>query len=76
MSRLAPGKSLVFIQVQTAQDESDYNDIFPRYTPFFKWFGFDDHRLIRACGVPNPGDVKEKDEVLKKIEDTVAELFG
>jgi multimeric flavodoxin WrbA len=76
MSRLVPGKSLVFIQVQTAEDESNYNDIFPRYTPFFKWFGFDDHHLIRACGVPNPGDVKDKEEVLKQVEETVAAVFG
>ena len=76
MSRLVAGKSLVFIQVQTAEDKFSYDDIFPRYTPFFTWFGFDDHHLIRACGVPNPGDVKEKEEVLKQVEETVAALFG
>jgi len=76
MSRLVPGKILVFIQVQTAEDESNYGDVFPRYAPFFKWFGFDDHHLIRACGVPNPGDVKNKQEALKQVEETVAAVFG
>jgi len=76
MSRLAPGKKLVFIQVQTAEDESHYNDIFPRYDVFFNWFGFHDNHLIRACGVPNPGDVAAREDVLKKVDETVDAVFG
>ncbi len=71
LSRLAPGKTLVFIQVQTAGPEEYYSDIFPRYKAFFKWHGLKAIHLIRACGVPNPGDAAAREDVLRQIDETV-----
>jgi multimeric flavodoxin WrbA len=63
-SRLPPGKRLVFIQTQAEEEESTHDDIFPRYDFFFRWFGFHDSLLIRACGVNDRGEIKTRPEVL------------
>jgi multimeric flavodoxin WrbA len=68
-SRLAPGKKLVFIHTQGQPNEKLYGDIFPRNEAFFKWYGFKDTHLIRACGVRNPDDILAKEEVLKQAEE-------
>jgi multimeric flavodoxin WrbA len=49
-SRLGP-KKFVMILTQGHPDTSLFADIFPRYEGFFKWMGFVDSRLIRACGI-------------------------
>ncbi len=71
LSRLSPGKELVFIQVQTAGREEQFGDIFPRYETFFKWHRLKGTHLIRACGVPDPGDAAAREDVLQQIEATV-----
>lgn len=48
-SRLGP-KKLLFVLVQGHPDEKLFADIFPRYEGFLKWMGFNETRLIRACG--------------------------
>jgi multimeric flavodoxin WrbA len=50
-SRLAPGKELVFILTQGNPDAKLFDDIYPRYGKFLKWYGFAGSRLIRACGI-------------------------
>jgi len=53
-SRLSPGRKLLLFQTQGNPDEEAYADIFPRYEFFFRWFGYEDNHLVRACGT-GPG---------------------
>ena len=75
-SRLSPGKELVFIQTQGDPDESKYADIFPRYEYFFKWYGFGETHLIRACGVFGPGEVKARADLMKLAEVTAEKIMA
>jgi len=75
-SRLESGKKLVFIQAQGEPDENRFNDVFPRYESFFKWYGFNDSYLIRACGVQDKGEVENRQDVLQLAEDTAKELVS
>jgi multimeric flavodoxin WrbA len=54
--RLKPGKDLVFIISQGAENEDMFNDVYPRYASFFKWFGFAMHQ-VRACGLDTGDDL-------------------
>ena len=75
-SRLAPGKKLVMILAQGDPGEELYADVFPRYEAFFKWYGFDDNHLIRACGVMGPGEVEGRPDVLGQAEDLARKIAG
>jgi multimeric flavodoxin WrbA len=74
-SRLQPGKKLVFVQTQAEPDEKQFADVFPRYEAFFKWYGFKDSYLIRACGVLDAGDVETREDVMKKAEETAEKIM-
>ena len=74
-SRLQQGKKLVFIQTQGHPDEAQFNDVYPRYEFFFKWYGFNENYLIRACGVTEKGDIETRAEVLKLTDETVDKLM-
>lgn len=73
-SRLRPGKKLVFIQTQGQPDEKQFSDVFPRYDFFFKWYGFKESHLIRACGVTDKGEVETRQDVMKLAEDTAGKI--
>lgn len=75
-SRLSPGKKLVFIQAQGQADATKYADVFPRNGAFFKWYGFADKYLIRACGVRNLGEVEGREEVMKLAEETAKRIMS
>jgi len=75
-SRLPPGKKLVFILTQGQPDENRFADVFPRYDYFFKWYGFSDNHLIRACGVMDKGDVQGRPDVLKLAEETAGRILA
>lgn len=75
-SRLSSGKKLVFIQTQASPYESRFADVFPRYEYFFKWHGFEDNHLFRACGVRDTGDVKSHEKVMKQAEETAEKIVG
>ena len=75
-SRLAPGKKLVFIQTQGQPNEKLFADLFPRKELFFKWYGFKESYLIRACGVRNAEDVLAKEEVLKQVEEVAKKVMA
>lgn len=49
-SRLT-AKKLAFILTQGHPDETLFFDIFPRYSGFLKWLGFNETHLIRVCGI-------------------------
>ncbi len=71
--RFAPGKKLVFALTQ-GQPEAAFSDIFPRYDFFFKWYGFSESHLIRACGVAGPGDIESRQDVLTLAEETARKV--
>jgi multimeric flavodoxin WrbA len=73
-SRLTPGKKLVFILTQGNPDEGMFTNIFPKFDYFFKLFGFDERRLIRACGVRELGEVETHAEVMRLAEKMAEEL--
>lgn len=75
-SRLKGGKKLVFIQTQAQPDEDQFADVFPRYEYFFKWYGFDDIRLVRACGVMGPGEVRERKDAMDLAAETARRLMA
>ena len=74
-SRLQGGKKLVFIQTQAVPDETQFADVFPRYEYFFKWYGFDDIRSVRACGVTEPGEVRERKDAMDLAAETARNLM-
>ena len=73
--RLSSGKKLVFIQTQGGADEGRFKDVFPRYNFFFKWFGFNDNHLIRACGINDEAEIEKRQDILKYTEDLAVELI-
>jgi multimeric flavodoxin WrbA len=75
-SRLSPGKKLVFIQTQGQPDETIFTDIFTRYEGIFKWYGFGDTHLIRACGVGQVEDPSSQKEAIKLAVETAEKLVS
>lgn len=74
-SRLAPGKSLVFILTQGNPDPKLFDDIYPRYDKFLKWYGFAESRLIRACGIGPATVDRVPEHILKEAEETIRALL-
>jgi multimeric flavodoxin WrbA len=74
--RLAPGKKLVFILAQGHPDENLFADVYPRYEYFFKWYGFEETHLIRACGVFDKGDAESRKDILKLAEETANKIVA
>ena len=68
-SRLAPGKKLLFVITQGAPDENMFDNVFPHYDRFFKWYGYAQSRLIRACGVGSGGVVDVPERFLSEAEE-------
>ena len=68
-SRLASGKKLLFIITQGAADETMFDHVFPLYDGFFRWYGFGETRLIRACGVGSGGAVNVPERFLTEAEE-------
>jgi multimeric flavodoxin WrbA len=75
-SRLTPGKRLVMILAQGDPGEQQYDDVFPRYESFFRWYGFDDNHLLRACGVLGPGEVEGRQDVINGAEDLARRIVA
>lgn len=67
MHRLPPGKKLVWIQTQGADDAAQFGDILSRYDRFFSQLRFfQETHLLRACGVSNVGAVNLRPELLEE----------
>ena len=73
-SRLDP-KRLAFILCQGHPDENLFADIYPNYESFFKWMGFAEQRLIRACGYGPMTVDAIPEKVLTLTEDIARELL-
>lgn len=74
--RLEGEKRLVMILTQGRPDEDRFADIFPKYSTFFGWMGFQEAELIRACGVRDIGDIGKRPEILAQAEALAARLVG
>ncbi len=74
-SRLAPGKSAVFMQTQGLGDTM-FSDVFPRYEWVLKLLGMDSVHLIRACNVAKPGDVRANEAVLKQVDELAEQIVN
>jgi len=74
-SRLAPGKKLVFIQVQGRPDEAKFADIFPRYGEFWDWYEIKERYQIRSWGVRELGEITKDKEVFKRAEDVATQIM-
>lgn len=73
-SRLPSGKKFVFILAQGNPDESKFTDITPKFDYFFERYGFDKRHFIRACGVRDPGEVVNQEEVMRLAQETAEKL--
>ncbi len=73
-SRLAPGKDLAFVIAQGHPKQDLFTDIFPRYEYFYRWLGFGQSRLLRACGVYDPGAAAARAEVMEQARQLGREL--
>jgi multimeric flavodoxin WrbA len=75
-SRLPAGKQAVFILTQGNPDPAQFQDIFPRYEVFMKWLGFKQCRLLRACGLQNSGEVKDRPQAIQEAVDLAKTVMG
>lgn len=74
-TRLAPGKKSVMFLAQGAAGEM-FDDIHPRYERWLKMFGFADNFVVRAAGVRDAGEVKDRAEPLEQAKKLAQELVG
>ncbi|MBF0119358.1 MAG: flavodoxin family protein [Desulfobacterales bacterium] len=72
--RLKPDKKLLMILSQAQADDKLFADVYPKYEMFFKWYGFKNTQVIRACGVNEPGDAKKREDLIQKVKD-IAKLM-
>ncbi len=73
-SRLEPGKTLVMILPQGAEQETNYNDVYPRYAGFFKWFGYQNRYEIRALGAGDPGSAVADETLVERVRNIAREI--
>jgi len=52
------------------------SDVFPRYSFFFKWYGFEESHLIRACGVRDAGEVAGREDVMTLARETAKKIMA
>lgn len=65
--RLPPGKKLVWIQVQGAENKDQFGDIFSRYNLFFQQLNFfSETHLLRACNVHAAGAVNDRPDLIEQ----------
>jgi len=74
-SRVPGGKKAVIVLVQANPDESQFNDIFPRYQRWLKFFGYDPVFLLRAVGVRDPGDIRQQQAILDRAASLAREIM-
>ena len=75
--RLPPGKKLVFIQTQGADDPALFGDIFPRYNAFFEPLGyFDQSWFLRGCALNEPNGVQGRQDLLDQALTVAREIVA
>ena len=73
-SRLGQGRKIDFCIVQAQPNEKKFEEIYPKYSQFFKWAGFTESYLIRTCGVGDISDTEKRDDVLNKAKELANRL--
>jgi multimeric flavodoxin WrbA len=73
-SRVPPGKQAVMVLVQASPDPFSFDDIFPRYQRWLKFFGFHPVYLLRATGVREPVDLDQQPAVLAEAASLAREM--
>ena len=73
-SRVPPGKKAVMVLVQGNPDPFSFDDIFPRYQRWLKFFGFHPVYLLRATGAREPGDLEKQPAVLEQAASLAREV--
>ena len=71
--RLAPGKTLVFVQTQ-GWDESQFGDVYERYQGAFRFEGFTDAHLIRGCGLGDPGGAAADEALMRRTQELAEKI--
>ena len=73
-SRVPPGKKAVMVLVQGNPDLFSFDDIFPRYQRWLKFFGFHPVYLLRAMGAREPGDLDKQPAILEEAASLAREV--
>jgi multimeric flavodoxin WrbA len=74
-SRVKGCKKAVLVLAQANPDENQFNDIFPRYQRWLKFFGYDPVFLLRAVGVKDLGDISQKPAVLNEAASLARQMM-
>ncbi len=74
--RLEGNKTLVMILTQGSPDQDAFKDIFPKYSMFYQWMGFEKSELIRVCGVMEPKHLNKRQEIFKEAKELAEKLVG
>lgn len=74
-TRLAPGKTCVFILTQGSPDADMFSDVYPRYDRFFGWYGFKNH-LIRGVNLGADMNVADQPELVEQAQALATEIMG
>jgi len=72
-SRLAAGKSLVFILTQ-GEGEHTYTDLMPRYWKSFSMLGFKEMHQVHVADVREVDAAENKEKSLRRVEEVAALL--
>ena len=75
-SRVPGGKKAVLVLAQANPDETQFNDIFPRYQRWLTRFGYAPVFLLRAVGVREIGDMKQQTAALAQAASLAREIMG
>jgi multimeric flavodoxin WrbA len=75
-SRLAPGKTLVYVQTQGLADATVFADVFPRYKGVMEFLGVNEAHLLRGCGLAKRDDIRKHEDVLRQAEDLAAQIMN
>jgi multimeric flavodoxin WrbA len=73
-TRLKDGKKFIFALVQGSPVEEQFNDIYPRYSLFLKWF-FGEAHLIRECGCISKQTIEKNSKRLDNIKKVALEVL-
>ncbi len=73
--RLKPGKTLVFVITQAGPEKS-FDDVFPRYGYFFKFYGYKDQYLIRGCDLSGPEEASVRESLMLEAETAALKILG
>lgn len=65
-TRRTPGGTFCMVIAQGHPRADLFTDIFPRYAYFFNWLGFGKARLLRECGVFEPGAASARGGALER----------